>query len=105
MSRGGWLLVALAVTVVAWFTFGHHLVHTNAKPPARPNTTYAPVPHDAPLHGIAWQITHVYNVVAKAEKVIPNILALPTMVEPPDGYIEAFAQAIEKVEKHHGDLL
>lgn len=40
-----------------------------------------------------------------AAKVIPNILALPTMIDPPEGYVEAFATAIQKVEASHGDLL
>jgi perosamine synthetase len=40
-----------------------------------------------------------------AERVIPNILALPTMIDPPEGYVEAFAAALKKVEANHGDLL
>ncbi|MCD6361733.1 MAG: DegT/DnrJ/EryC1/StrS family aminotransferase [Armatimonadetes bacterium] len=40
-----------------------------------------------------------------AEAVIPNILSIPTMIEPPDGYIEAFAAAIHKVYEHHEELL
>lgn len=41
----------------------------------------------------------------KAEKVIPNILALPTMIDPPDGYIESVAAAIRKVAHHYRELL
>lgn len=37
--------------------------------------------------------------------VIPRILSLPTMIEPPDGYIEAFAAAIHKVADNFEDLL
>ena len=40
-----------------------------------------------------------------AERVIPNILALPTMIDPPEGYVEAFAEAIRKVAENHGELL
>ncbi|MFQ6097669.1 MAG: DegT/DnrJ/EryC1/StrS family aminotransferase, partial [Armatimonadota bacterium] len=40
-----------------------------------------------------------------AEAVIPNILSLPTMIDPPEGYVEAFAEAIRKVYRHYGDLL
>jgi len=40
----------------------------------------------------------------QAEKVIPNILALPTMIDPPEGYVEAFAAAIRKVQDNYGEL-
>ncbi len=40
-----------------------------------------------------------------ANAVIPNIMALPTMIDPPEGYIEAFAQAIIKVQENYEDLL
>ena len=39
-----------------------------------------------------------------AERVIPNILAIPTMIDPPEGYVEAFAAAIRKVQEHVGEL-
>lgn len=41
----------------------------------------------------------------QAVEVIPRILALPTMIEPPEGYIEAFAAAIRKVAERFEDLL
>ncbi len=41
----------------------------------------------------------------QAVEVIPRILALPTMIEPPEGYIEAFAGAIRKVAERFEDLL
>ena len=40
-----------------------------------------------------------------AAKVIPNILALPTMIDPPERYVEAFAAAVEKVAENCNDLL
>ncbi len=40
-----------------------------------------------------------------AMDVIPRILALPTMIEPPEGYVEAFAAAIRKVAENYADLL
>ena len=64
--------------------------YDDGRGPVSPATGYVPQPPGS---------------LPKAEKVIPNILALPTMVEPPDGYVEAFAEAVTKVEKHHGDLL
>jgi len=45
------------------------------------------------------------GTLPKAEAVIPNILSIPTMIEPPEGYIEAFARAIHKVYDHHEELL
>ena len=41
----------------------------------------------------------------QSEAVIPNILALPTMIDPPEGYIEAFAAAIKKVAENCEELL
>ncbi len=46
-----------------------------------------------------------YGDLPVSEAVIPNILALPTMIDPPDGYIEAFAEAIKKVQENYEDLL
>ena len=40
-----------------------------------------------------------------AVDVIPRIMALPTMIEPPEGYIEAFAAGVRKVAENHGQLL
>jgi dTDP-4-amino-4,6-dideoxygalactose transaminase len=64
--------------------------YDDGRGPISPDRGYAPqAPDDLP----------------NARRVIPNILALPTMIEPPDGYTEAFAEAIRKVETHHRDLL
>ncbi len=41
----------------------------------------------------------------QAVEVIPRILALPTMIEPPEGYIEAFAAAVRKVADNFDELL
>jgi len=41
----------------------------------------------------------------KAEEIIPRILAIPTMIDPPEGYVQAFADAIRKVYENHRDLL
>jgi len=41
----------------------------------------------------------------QAEAVIPRILSIPTMIEPPEGYVHAFADAIRKVTENHQDLL
>ncbi|HUS79885.1 MAG TPA: DegT/DnrJ/EryC1/StrS family aminotransferase [Armatimonadota bacterium] len=40
-----------------------------------------------------------------AEAVIPNILSIPIMIEPPEGYIEAFAAAVHKVAENYTELL
>jgi len=41
----------------------------------------------------------------QAEAVIPNILALPTMIDPPEGYLEGYAASIKKVQDNYRDLL
>lgn len=41
----------------------------------------------------------------QAEAVAPNIIPLPQMIELPEGFIRAFAAAIEKVYENYKDLL
>lgn len=40
-----------------------------------------------------------------AESIIPNIMALPRMIEPPEGYAEAYVAALRKVVDNYQDLL
>jgi hypothetical protein len=81
MSRPAWIVISLSLTLGLWFAFGHHVGQSRAKSPAppaehRPTTTYARLPDTAPMHGLAWQITHVYEVVEKARRLIPEIAEL-----------------------------
>lgn len=78
MKRPTWLLVALVACPLAWFGFGHYLVQTSAKPPVPPTEgrVYAPVPMETPLHGVALQITHTYDVVNRAKKLLSEIADL-----------------------------
>ncbi len=41
----------------------------------------------------------------QAEAVIPRILSLPTMIDPPEGYVAAVAASIRKVQDNYGELL
>jgi hypothetical protein len=67
----------MGAAAAAWFAFGHHLVQTIAKPPAaRPGKVYDPVPTEAPLHGMAVQITHVYDVVNRTKKLLSEVADL-----------------------------
>ncbi len=76
MTRPAWLLVALAVPTAAWFLFGHHLVQTAAKPPARTPRVYDPVPTQAPLHGMSVSVTYVYDLPNRTRKLVAEIADL-----------------------------
>lgn len=76
MSKGSLSLIGLMALVGLWFAFGHHIVQSTAMTPNRALVTYSAVPQQFPLHGVSWQITHVYDVVARAEKVVAQIADL-----------------------------
>lgn len=80
MRKPACLFVFLVAFAFAWFEFGHHLVQTSARPPAAPSPSSArafpPVPSEAPLHGMAVQVTHVYDVVNRMTKLIDEVAAL-----------------------------
>jgi hypothetical protein len=77
MKHPQWLMVVVAAAAAAWYAFGHRLVQTSAEPPeARPGTVYDPVPTEAPLHGMAVQVTHVYDVVNRTKKLLSEVANL-----------------------------
>jgi len=57
-----------------------------------------------PISSVQGYVPQPRGSLPNAERVIPNILALPTMIDPPDGYIEAFAAAVGKVAANYGEL-
>ncbi|HOW19125.1 MAG TPA: hypothetical protein PLC79_08815 [Phycisphaerae bacterium] len=77
MNRPRWIMLIVAAAAAGWYAFGHHLVQSKAKPPGPAAAkVYDPVPNEAPLHGMAVQITHVYDVVNRTKKLLSEVADL-----------------------------